>query len=91
MYTEQSWAEGAYQSGDAEAGPAVLKSGNQVPNNQIVSADGSMICAIELKQSGKGRKVAYSEATFRIRPAAINALVAAEISMIMSEISKSPL
>ena len=91
MYTQPGWAKGAYQSGGADADARVLQTGGAVPSNQIVASNGAVVCAIRLKQSGKGRKVAYSEAVFRIRPGAIKSMVDAEVPQMMAEITKSPL
>lgn len=69
-------ARGAYQTDDADAGPSILASGLAVAATEIVNPDWEAVCAIQLKRSGKGRKVAYSQAVFRIRLAATNAIVA---------------
>ncbi|OJT27234.1 hypothetical protein BO221_04395 [Archangium sp. Cb G35] len=90
MYTTPSLAQGAYKSGDDDATPAIISSsGIAVDPAGIVIEDGAKVCAIALKQSGKGRKVAYSKAVFQIRPARITAMVNDELALIMEEISKS--
>lgn len=91
MFTQASWAKGAYKSGGDPADARILRVGNPVAPASIVSPDGAQICAIELKQSGHGRKVSYSQAEFRIRPATIRKLVDAEVPLAMSEITKSPI
>lgn len=91
MYTKPEWARGAYKSGDEVAEATVIATGQAVGPNDIVSSDGSQVCAIALKQSGKGRKISYSEATFRIRPAHIKAIVDTELTSIMYAISNTPI
>lgn len=90
MYTTADWARGAYKSGDETASSVILASGNAVPTAEIVAGGGALICAIALKQSSKGRKVAWSEAEFRIRPGPISAMVGRELPVIMAEVAKSP-
>lgn len=91
MYTTPAWARGAYKSGSDDANAALFNSGLGVASSDIVAGGGVSVCAIKLKQSGKGRKVSYSEATFRIRPAYISSIVDQEMPRIMNDISKSPL
>lgn len=92
MYTTASWARGAYRSGDADPDPSIFFSnGNTVAPKDIVIEDGARVCAIALKQSGKGRKYSYSEATFRIRPTEIGKMVDGELPAIMFAISNTPI
>ncbi len=91
MFTQAAWARGAYKSGDEEAGPNVIASGVGVNPAELVSANGASVCAIRLKQAGKGRKVAYSEATFKIRPEHINGIVDAELLATMYAITNTPI
>lgn len=90
MFTTPQWARGAYKSGNDDAGPNVLANGSAVNPAGIVTAGGEQVCAIRLKQSGRGRKVAWSEAEFRIKPEQIKALVDAELPLAMDQISRSP-
>ena len=90
-YTTAEWARGAYKSGDVDANANVIATGTAVDSKALVSADGSQVCAIALKQSSKGRKVSYSEATFRIRPERIKVIVDTELTSIMYAISNTPL
>ena len=90
MYTTPAWARGAYKSGDDAADANVISSGNPVNANEIVLANGSQVCAVKLKQSGKGRKVSYSEATFHIRPEQIKKIVEAELLSLMYAITNTP-
>lgn len=91
MYVTADRVRGAYKSGSDDAGPGVIATGNAVGAADIIIDNGAQICAIGLKQSGKGRKVSYSEGEFRIRPSRITQIVNAEITPIMAEITKSPL
>lgn len=91
MFTRPEWARGAYKSGNEDAGPGILSTGEMVPGVSIVSSDGTAVCAIALKQSGKGRKISYSEADFKIRDEQIKAMVDAEVVSMMREISNTPL
>lgn len=90
MYTKAEWAKGAYKSGDDHADTGVIATGLAVDPIGIVTPDGSLVCAIALKQSGKGRKVSYSEATFKIRPAHISSMVEEELPALMYAISTTP-
>lgn len=92
MYTTAAWARGAYRSGDAQADASIFSNGGHlVDARTILAADGTQVCAIELKQSGKGRKYSYSEATFRIRPNQILKMVNDELPAIMFAISNTPI
>lgn len=91
MFTRSDWARGAYKSGGDDAGPGVIASGLAVDPAGIVINDGNLVCAISLKQSGKGRKVSYSEATFRIRPANVQSMVDEEMTALMYAISSTPI
>lgn len=90
MYTQPAWARGAYKSGDEDAGPGIFASGVAVNSAELVHSNGAELCAIRLRQAGKGRKVAYSEATFKIRPELINAMTEAELLATMYAISNTP-
>jgi hypothetical protein len=81
---------GAYKSGDETAGPEILDSGNPVAADGLILDNGATICALKLKQSGKGRKVSWSQADFAIREARIAQLVAEELATIMQAITRSP-
>lgn len=91
MYTKTEWARGAYKSGNEDATPAILSTGIAISPSSLVGNNGLRICAITLKQSGKGRKVAYSEATFRILPKHIDEIVNNEVLSIMYEVSNTAL
>jgi len=92
MYTSAQWARGAYRSGGADANAQIFADGGLPVDPQALVADnGNVVCAIALKQSGKGRKYSYSEATFRIRPERIKAMVDAEALSMMYAISSTPI
>jgi hypothetical protein len=91
MYTRPEWAKGAYKSGEEPADAQILGNGSRVNSAEIVKSNGTEVCAIALKQSSKGRKVSYSEATFRIRPDHIKVMVDAEVLSMMYEISNTPI
>ncbi|WP_323816409.1 hypothetical protein [Cellvibrio sp. NN19] len=91
MYTKPEWAKGAYKSGDEPANEQILNNGSRVNSTDIVKNNGTEVCAIALKQSGKGRKVSYSEATFRIHPDYIKVMVDAEVLAMMYDISHTPI
>lgn len=91
MYTKPEWARGSYKSGTDSAGPGVIASGPAVDPRILVRSGGAEVCAVRLKQSGEGRKVSYSEATFRIRPERIKAIVDAEMLSIMHVIFYTPI
>lgn len=91
MFTRPEWARGAYRSGTMPANADVLTSGNPVDPTGIVIDNGDRVCAIKLKQSGQGRKVAYSQATFHIRPEQIKTIVDAEVLSMMYAISGTPI
>jgi hypothetical protein len=91
MYTKPEWARGAYKSGGDTADAPILATGTPVGQNDIVTAGGSQVCAIALRQSGSGRKVSYSEATFRIRPERVKTIVDTELTSIMYAVSNTPL
>jgi hypothetical protein len=88
MYTKPEWAQGAYKSGSDEANVSLLSTG--LAAGDIVNPDGSLVCAIKLKQSGSGRKVSYSQAVFRVRPEHIKKMVDEELSSLMFAISNTP-
>lgn len=91
MVVTDDRVRGAYRSGGQPAGPDLFASGTAIAPGSLIAAGGTQICAIRLKQSGKGRKVAYTEGRFRIRADRIAALVEEEVGVIMAEIGRSPL
>lgn len=90
MYTKPEWARGAYKSGDDDAGDNILVTGTAIGGHELVTPDGGSVCAIGLKQSGKGRKVSYSEAKFHILPGHIKTIVDAEVNAMMYAIVNTP-
>lgn len=88
MYTSGAWARGAWNSGDMPADARMLGQGNAVDGQHI--ANESQVCAIALKQSGKGRKASYSEAIFKIKPNHIQTIIRDELPAIMKEITDTP-
>ncbi len=90
LYTKEKWVE-AWRK-DTDKRPADLAKSNdgRKSSEGLVTADGKRICTKELIKSGKGRKAAYTLATFRIEPASINQYVEKEADAFMTFIVSSP-
>ena len=92
MYTKPEWARGVYKTSTSDHADARLFDGGTTVNaTELVRDNGNQVCAIALKQSGKGRKASYSEATFRIRPERIRIFIDAEMLSMMYAISNTPI
>lgn len=90
LYTQASWATVASKDGSDKAGENLFKSGNIKDSSRYIG-NGNQICTPELKKSGKGRKVAFAKATFRLPAGKVDSFTASEADAFMHYVTKSPI
>lgn len=85
LYAKPDWTSGAYASGYMPANSNIFNNsiGNTADIAETLISNGEEICAVKLKQSGIGRKVSFTQTTFKIRPNKIEDIVNWEMSKIM--------
>jgi len=92
MYTTKDWSKAVTVSGDRNINASLFlrRDARHKDTSRLIGRNGERICTADLQKSGRGKKVAFARATFRIRPYCIDAIVEAEAHSAMIYITKTP-